>query len=34
MQICQSLICGQLVAIERANSTKFGLGAGVTTTDL
>ena len=39
MQICQSLIGGQLVAsalpaIKRANSTKFGLGAGVMTTDL
>ena len=34
MHICQSLIGGQLIAIERANSTKFGLGAGVMTTDL
>ena len=39
MQICQSLIGGQLVAsalpaIKRANSTEFGLGAGVMTTDL
>ena len=34
MRICQSLIGGQLVAIERAYNTEFGLGAGVMTADL